>query len=132
MMDIRRKVLVIDDERPIRGFLKNLLDRWGYEVEEASDGGQAIERVQQGNFDLLILDIVMPVMDGWEVLKAVKSSLKMDVPVIVLSGKSDESNDMTKGYDMGAEYYITKPFTPSQLLYGIRMVFGEVETYWKA
>ena len=131
-MEIRRRVLVIDDERPIRGFLKNLLDRWGYEVEEASDGGQALKRLKEGSFDLLILDIVMPVMDGWEVLKTVKSNLKMDVPVIVLSGKSDESNDMVKGYDMGAGYYITKPFTPSQLLYGIRMVFGEVETYWKA
>ena len=131
-MEIRRKVLVIDDERPIRGLLKNLLGRWGYEVEEASDGGQAIERLQQVNFDLLILDILMPVMDGWEVLKAVKSRLKMNVPVIVLSGKSNELNDMIKGYDMGAGYYITKPFTPSQLLYGLRMVFGDVETYWKA
>ena len=131
-MEVRRKVLIIDDERAIRRFLKNLLDRWGYQVEEASDGGQAIERLQEENFDLLILDIIMPVVDGWEVLKTVKSNLKMDVPVIVLSGKSDETDDMIKGYDLGAGYYITKPFTPSQLLYGIRMVFGEVETYWRA
>jgi DNA-binding response OmpR family regulator len=132
MMEGRRKVLIIDDERAIRGFLKNLLDRWGYQVAEASDGGQAIERLQEEDFDLLILDIIMPVVDGWEVLKTVKSNMKMDVPVIVLSGKSNETDDMTKGYDLGAGYYITKPFTPSQLLYGIRMVFGEVETYWRA
>lgn len=131
-MENRKRILVIDDEKGIRAFLKNLLDRWGYEVKEASDGRQALDRLREEYFDLLILDIVMPIMDGWEVLRAVKSNLKMDVPVIVLSGKSDETDDMIKGYDLGAEYYMTKPFTPSQLLYGIRLALGEVETYWRA
>jgi DNA-binding response OmpR family regulator len=75
------------------------------------------------DFDLLICDIMMPNKDGWEVLKEVRSNPKTkDMPVIVLTAK-DEDSDMFKGYDLGANYYITKPFTKAQLLNGIQLMF---------
>lgn len=120
-----KKVLVVDDEKVIRKFLEINLVKWGYEVKEALDGVDALEQLGQDNFDLLICDILMPNKDGWEVLKEVKSNPKMkDLQVILLTGKNEDS-DMFKGYDLGAGYYLTKPFTKAQLLYGIQLMFGE-------
>jgi two-component system alkaline phosphatase synthesis response regulator PhoP len=76
-------------------------------------------------FDFLILDILIPNEDGWQVLKDVKSNLKTkDIPIIILTAKNGDS-DMIKGYAMGASYYITKPFTKAQLLYGLKLIFEE-------
>lgn len=120
-----KKVLVVDDEEVIRKFLEINLVKWGYEVKEALDGVDALEQLGQDNFDLLICDILMPNKDGWEVLKEVKSNPKMkDLQIILLTGKNEDS-DMFKGYDLGAGYYMTKPFTKAQLLYGIQLMFGE-------
>jgi DNA-binding response OmpR family regulator len=77
------------------------------------------------DFDLLICDILMPKKDGWEVIKEVRSNSKTKhLPVIVLTAKNEDS-DMFKGYDLGANYYMTKPFTKAQLLYGLRLMFNE-------
>ena len=123
-----KKVLIVDDEEVIRKLLRIHLVKWGYEVKEAVDGTQAIEQIGKDNFDLLICDILMPNMDGWQVLKEVKSNPKTkDMPVIVLTAKN-EDNDMFKGYDLGASYYMTKPFTKAQLLYGLRLMFEENPT----
>jgi putative two-component system response regulator len=74
----------------------------------------------------------MPKKDGWEVLKTIRSNpATKDLPVIVLTGLID-NQDMKKAYDLGANYYITKPFTPSQLHYGTLLMFDEVEGFWKA
>ncbi len=128
----RRKVLVIDDEENIRKLIKRLLERWQYDVKESADGEEAVIEIGRNQFDLLICDIRMPRKDGWEVLEAVKSSpTTRSVPVIVLTGMN-EDDDMLKCYESGAEYFISKPFTPSQLLYGVRMMFGEAEDCWKA
>ena len=128
----RRKVLVIDDEENIRKLIKRLLERWEYDVKESADGEEAVVELGRSQFDLLICDIRMPRKDGWEVLEAVKSSPKnSSIPVIVLTGMNDD-NDMIKCYESGVEYYISKPFTPSQLLYGVRMMFGEADDCWKA
>jgi CheY-like chemotaxis protein len=92
---------------------------------EAADGEQAIDQLRGDDFDLLICDIIMPKRDGWEVIKEVKSNPKTkNLPVIVLTAKNDDS-DMFKGYDLGANYYMTKPFTKSQLLYGLKLMFEE-------
>src|SRR4030043_616289 len=119
-----RKILIVDDEEVIRKFLRIHLVKLGYEVTEAADGEQAIEQLGGDAFDLLICDILMPKKDGWEVIKEVKSDPKTkDIPVIVLTAKNEDT-DMFRGYDMGANYYMTKPFTKSQLLYGLRMMLG--------
>ena len=120
---MKRKVLIVDDEEVIRKFLRIHLDKLGYEVTEAADGEQAIEELGKDDFDLLICDILMPKKGGWEVIKEVRSNSKTrHLPVIVLKAKNEET-DMFKGYDLGANYYITKPFTKAELLYGLRLMF---------
>src|SRR4030042_5807226 len=120
-----RKVLVVEDEEVSRKFLKINLVNWGYEVREAVDGAEALEQLKLDDFNLLICDIIMPNKNGWEVLKEMRSDPKTkDIPIIVLTGKNEET-EMFKGYDMGANYYMTKPFTRSQLQYGLRLMFGE-------
>ena len=120
-----KKILIVDDEEVIRKFIRINLVNWGYEVKEAVDGAEALEQLKSDGFDLLMLDIVMPNKDGWEVLKEVRSNPKMkDIPIIVLTAK-DQDSDMFKGYDMGATYYMTKPFIKAQLLYGLKLMFGE-------
>jgi two-component system alkaline phosphatase synthesis response regulator PhoP len=117
-----KKVLVVDDEEVIRNLLRIHLIKLGYKVREAADGGKALEQLGKEDFDLLICDILMPNKDGWEVLKEVRSNPKTkDIPVIVLTAKNEDA-DMFKGYDLGANYYITKPFTKAELLYGIRLM----------
>jgi two-component system alkaline phosphatase synthesis response regulator PhoP/two-component system response regulator VicR len=120
-----KKILIVDDEEVIRKFLKINLIKWGYEVLEAGDGVQALEQLGKDHFDLLICDIMMPKKDGWQVLKEVKSNPKtMHIPAIVLTAKNEDT-DMFKGYDSGADYYMMKPFTKAQLLYGLKLMFGE-------
>jgi len=120
-----RKVLVVDDEEVIRKFLKINLVNWGYEVREAVDGAEALEQLKLDDFNLLICDIIMPNKNGWEVLKEMRSDPKTkDIPIIVLTGKNEDT-EMFKGYDMGANYYMTKPFTKAQLQYGLKLMFGE-------
>jgi CheY-like chemotaxis protein len=120
-----RKVLVVDDEEVIRKFLKINLVNWGYEVREAVDGAEALEQLKLDDFNLLICDIIMPNKNGWEVLKEMRSDPKTkDIPIIVLTGKNEDT-EMFKGYDMGANYYMTKPFTKAQLQYGLELMFGE-------
>ena len=120
-----KKILVVDDEEVIRKFLRIHLIKLGYEVKEAADGVEALEQLGKENFDLLICDIMMPNKDGWEVLKEVRSNPKTkDIPVIVLTAKNEDA-DMFKGYELGANYYMTKPFTKAQLLYGLKLMFGE-------
>jgi DNA-binding response OmpR family regulator len=122
---MRKKVLIVDDEEVIRKFLRIHLAKLGYEVKEAADGEQAIEQLGKDDFDLLICDILMPKKDGWEVIKEVKSNPKTkNLPVIVLTAKNEDS-DMFKGYDLGANYYMTKPFTKAQLLYGLKLMLDE-------
>lgn len=120
---MNKRVLVIDDQEVTRKFVKIQLDKAGYEVKEAADGEQAMILLKKIRFDVLICDIMMPKKNGWEVLKEVRSNPETrEIPVIILTGKNEE-RDMFKGYELGATYYITKPFTKSQLLFGLNMIF---------
>ena len=120
---MNKKVLVIDDEETIRKFIKIQLSKAGYEVKEAGDGEQAMVELKKDRFDVLICDIMMPKKNGWEVLKEVRLNPETSgIPVIVLTAKNEE-DDMSKGYELGATYYITKPFTKSQLLFGLNTIF---------
>jgi DNA-binding response OmpR family regulator len=122
-----KKILIVDDEEIIRKFLRINLVKWGYEVKEAMDGIQALDQLGNDNYDLVICDILMPNKSGWEVLKEVRSNPKTkDIPVIFLTAKNEDA-DMFKGYESGANYYIPKPFTKSQLLFGLKLVFEEAQ-----
>jgi len=119
----RKKVLVVDDEEVIRKVVKACLVKSNYKIKEAADGAQALETLDREDFDLVILDIIMPGKDGWQVLVDLRSNPKTkNMPVIVLSGKNEDA-DMLKGYELGASYYIAKPFTKAQLLYGLQLMF---------
>lgn len=123
---MKKKILIVDDEEVILKILRLRLSKLGYEVREATDGEQAIEQLENGDFGLVILDILMPKKDGWQVLREVKSNPRTkNIPVIILTAK-DEDIDMSKGYSLGADYYMTKPFTMAQLLWGLQLVFEEL------
>ena len=110
----------------IRKLLRIHLGKLGYEVKEAADGVQAMEELENDNFDLVICDIMMPKKDGWQVLREIKSNPKIaHIPVIVLTAKN-ECADMRKGYKLDADYYITKPFKKAQLIYEIKLMLGEI------
>ncbi len=122
---MNRRILIVDDEEVIRKFVRIQLTKLGFDVVEATDGEEAIQRLEEDRFDLLICDILMPKKDGWEVLKAARSNPETkELPIIVLTAKNEDS-DMFQGYEFGANYYMTKPFTKAQLLYGLRLMMGE-------
>ncbi|MBS3920052.1 MAG: response regulator [Deltaproteobacteria bacterium] len=120
-----KRILIVDDEEVIRKFLKIHLTKLGHEVTEAEDGQKAIEKIGGDKFDLIICDVMMPNKNGWEVVKEVKSNPKSsEIPIILLTAKNDDV-DIFKGYELGANYYMTKPFTKDQLLYGLKLMFEE-------
>jgi CheY-like chemotaxis protein len=122
---MNKKILIVDDSDWIRKVLRTHLLSWGHQVTEAQDGVQALEQLQNDDFDLVICDVIMPNKNGWEVLAEVKKNPKtQDIPVIMLTAK-DKDSDMFQGYELGANYYMTKPFTKDQLLYGIQLMFEE-------
>jgi two-component system response regulator ResD len=113
------KILVVDDEPHIRELLKLYLSKEGYEVLEARDGEAALHHVAQAAPSLIILDIMMPRTDGWDVLKGIRQ--KNTVPVIMLTAKGEEV-DRVLGLELGADDYITKPFSPRELVARVKAV----------
>jgi two-component system KDP operon response regulator KdpE len=121
---MKKHILVVDDEPRIRRFVRMNLELEGYEVYEAEDGLTAIERVREDMPDLVLLDVAMPNMDGFETLAHLREFSQ--VPVIILTVKGDEE-DLTQGLDLGADDYVTKPFSPRVLSSRIKAVLRRVE-----
>jgi DNA-binding response OmpR family regulator len=110
------RVVVADDDPDIVDILKFNLETAGYEVLTASDGEAARDHIKQAMPDLVVLDIMMPKMDGLEVLTVIKgNSQTRSIPVVMLTAKTSD-NDLWQGWDAGADYYITKPFDLEELL----------------
>ena len=118
------RVLVVDDEPRIVKFLKVRLEASGYEVLAAGNGLDALKQLQSQEPDLLVLDVLMPGMDGFETLKQVRSV--SSIPVIILSAR-EASIDKIKGLEMGADDYLAKPFSPDELLARIEAVRRRLE-----
>ncbi len=119
------KILVVDDEIYIVHILDFSLGMEGYEVITALDGEQALEKVKAEKPDLIVLDIMMPKLDGYEVCKNIKSSAETQhIPVILLSAKG-RNVDQKLGFDVGADDYITKPFSPRKLVERINQLLGQ-------
>lgn len=115
------RVLVVDDERINRVVLSRLLRNHGYETGEVESGKEAVEAISSGNYDLVLLDIVMPELDGFEVLRLIRQRWsKSDLPVIMVTS-SDESANIVRAFDLGANDYITKPIDPAIALARINM-----------
>ena len=122
------KILVVDDEIYIVHILDFSLGMEGYEVITALDGEQALDKLRTERPDLIVLDIMMPKLDGYEVCKAIKSDpLTRHIPVILLSAKGRNVDQQT-GFDVGADDYITKPFSPRKLVERINQLLGQAVT----
>jgi DNA-binding response OmpR family regulator len=121
---MKKRILVVDDEPRMRRFVRMNLDLEGYEVLEAENGLVALQKVRDDMPDLVLLDVAMPEMDGFETLERLREVSA--VPVIMLTVKNDEA-DRIRGLDLGADDYVTKPFSPRELLSRIRAVLRRVE-----
>jgi len=110
---IERKILIVDDEQEICQLVGMYLENSGYSWDEANNGENALSKISQSNYDLLILDIMMPIMDGWILCKKIRET--SNVPVIFLTAKGEEW-DKVNGLKMGADDYIVKPFSPGELI----------------
>ena len=117
-------VLIVEDDANIRELLQLYLEKDGYAVSLAADGGKGLEKFRTIKPDLVLLDVMMPVMDGWEVCKAIRA--ESSTPVIMLTAKG-ETDDTVMGLKAGADDYVTKPFEMKELLARIEAVLRRVE-----
>ncbi len=120
-----KRILVIEDESDARMMLSLALKSSGYIVFGAENGEEGLKLFKEEKPDLVILDVVMPLMDGWEVLRRIKAGFKSrKIPVIMVTGKSEDA-DKVKGYDFGADFYVTKPYNIQKLLPIIRDIISK-------
>jgi two-component system KDP operon response regulator KdpE len=120
-----RRILVVDDEERMVRFIRLNLEYDGFRVVEAFNGTQAISKVRASLPDLILLDIMMPDIDGFEVLRTIREV--SSVPIIMLTAKGEE-DDRVRGLELGADDYITKPFSPRELVSRVRAVLRRTET----
>ncbi len=118
------KILVVDDEQRMIHFIRMNLDLEGFSVHEAYDGKDALDQIRIVMPDLVILDVMMPKMDGFETLALLREN--SNVPVIMLTARGEE-NDRVRGLELGADDYVTKPFSPQELVSRVRAVLRRVE-----
>lgn len=113
------KVLIVDDEEMIRGVLREYVEFEGGTAFEASDGMQAVRMCRENDFDIILMDIMMPRLDGFSAVKEIKKI--KDIPVIMLSARGEEY-DKLFGFEIGADDYVTKPFSPKEVMARIHAV----------
>lgn len=112
-------ILIVDDEELIRDVIKEYAENESFTCDEASNGEKAIDLVTYKDYDLIIMDIMMPHMDGYQAIKEIKKI--KDIPVIMLSARTDEI-DKLQGFELGIDDYVTKPFSPKELIARIKAV----------
>ena len=127
-MELAKKILAVDDEKHIVRLVQVNLERAGYEVVTASDGVEALEQVKNELPDMIVCDVMMPRMDGFEVLRRLKADQSTrEIPVIMLTAKAQDA-DVFKGWQSGVDAYLTKPFNPMELLAFVRRIFKSLES----
>jgi DNA-binding response OmpR family regulator len=119
-MTQNKRILVVDDEPNIREVVELYLRRDGFTVEVAADGEAALAAMERIIPDLIVLDLMMPVVDGIEVTRALRQS-ELDIPIIMLTAKGEET-DRIRGLELGADDYVTKPFSPKELVARVKAV----------
>jgi len=118
---MNKKILIADDEKEIVDLLGAALQREGMDVVVAYDGEEAKIKILNFRPDIVLLDLVMPRLDGWGVLKWLRQEMKMTTPAIIISAR-DQIGDVKKGYELRADYYIIKPVNPRDLIKAINLV----------
>jgi two-component system alkaline phosphatase synthesis response regulator PhoP len=122
-----KKVLIIEDDKDIVELLKHYLEKESFTLHSATDGFAGLKEAKTGKFDLLILDIMLPEMDGLEVCKELRGDPRTSfIPVIMLTAKTEET-DKIVGLELGADDYITKPFSPKELVARVKALLRRVE-----
>ena len=122
-MASRGHVLIVNDERAIRRLLRMYLTDAGFTVAEAADGAAAVEQVRRGGIDLVLLDLMLPEMDGFTVVRRLRETAQ--VPVIMVTARTDETNRVT-GLELGADDYVVKPFSPIEVVARVKAVMRRV------
>lgn len=119
------RVMAVDDDHVIRGLLEVNLEMEGHEVITAVDGQDALDRVREENPDLILLDVMMPNVNGWQVAETLKSDpATRNIPIVFLSARAMEA-DVRKGTDLGVQAYVTKPFDPIDLMELVNRLIAE-------
>lgn len=122
-----KKILVVDDERHIVRLVQVNLEKAEYEVTTAYDGVEALEKVAADKPDMIVLDVMMPRMNGFDVLKKLQADPEtQEIPVIMLTAKAQDA-DIFKGWSSGVSSYLTKPFNPMELLVFVQRIFQSLE-----
>ena len=115
-----KKILIVEDDGNIRELLRLYLEREGYEITEAANGEEGVELWRKINPDMILLDVMMPIMDGWQVCKSIRKESK--VPIIIMTAKG-ETFDKVNGLEMGADDYIVKPLEMREVIARVRAIF---------
>ena len=113
----KKRILIVEDEKDIAEILKYNVEKQGYEAEVAGDGEKGLALALSGTFDLILLDVMLPKMDGFEICRRVRS--RLETPIIMLTAREEE-NDKILGLDLGADDYMTKPFSLGELISRIK------------
>ena len=113
------KILIVDDEEMIRGVLREYVEFEGNEADEAADGMEAVKKCRENDYDLILMDVMMPKLDGFSAVKEIRKD--KDVPVIMLSARGEEY-DKLFAFEIGVDDYVTKPFSPKEVMARIRAV----------
>ncbi len=114
-----KKILIVDDEQKIREVLKEYADFEGYATDEAEDGMVAVKKCRENEYDLIIMDVMMPKLDGFSAVKEIKKY--KDIPIIMLSARTEEY-DKLFGFELGVDDYVVKPFSPKEVMARINAV----------
>lgn len=118
------RLLIVDDEELIRSVIKEYAELENYEVDEASDGMEAIEKCEKNNYDLIVMDIMMPKIDGYQAVKTIKKD--KNIPILMLSARGEEY-DKLLGFDLGIDDYLQKPFSTKELMARIKAILKRVK-----
>ncbi len=123
--DNRKKLLVVDDEDRIRRLLKMYLEKADYSIEEAEDGQKALDMAMENDYDLILLDVMMPKMDGLEVAEEIRK--EKETPIMMLTAKGEELNRI-QGFEVGVDDYIVKPFSPREIVLRVAAILKRTKS----
>ena len=123
----KQRILIVDDDKQIVRILRGYLDDAGFQILTAYDGGTAIHTLRRAQIDLVLLDIMLPDRDGWEITRIIRSTPSMaDIPIIMITARIDET-DRVIGLELGADDYIPKPFYPREVVARVRALFRRMQ-----
>ena len=119
-----KRILIVDDDEMVLMAVNELLNQEGYDVQSASSGSEALKKLEENSYDLIMLDIIMPEMDGFSVCKKIRAKDNCEeIPIVFLSAKSSEA-DKSDGLDAGANLFLSKPISPDKLIEVISQTIG--------